>query len=70
MKDKTWEEQTMKMAEIIKKQEMYKSETTIIHISTYNRLLEKLEEFKTIKELKSLAEEMERIIKFELNIWN
>lgn len=70
MKDKTWEEQTMKMAEIIKKQEMHKSETTIIHISTYNRLLEKLEEFKTIKELKSLAEEMERIIKFELNIWN
>ena len=70
MKDKVWEEQTLKMAEIIKKQEMYKSDITLIHLRTYNRLLEKLEEFKTIKELKPLAEEMERIIKYELNIWN
>ncbi len=47
-----------------------KEEKTLISLNTYNRLIEKLEEFKTIKELKSLAEEMERIIKFELNIWN
>ena len=45
-------------------------DTTLIHINTYNRLLEKLEEFKTIKELKPLAEEMERIIKYQLNIWH
>ena len=45
-------------------------EKTLIHKNTYDRLLEKLEEFKTIKELKPLAEEMERIIKFELSIWN
>ena len=44
--------------------------TTLIHINTYHRLLKKLEEFKTIKELKPFAEEMERIIKYELTIWN
>ena len=49
---------------------MEQEKPTLVHINTYNRLLEKLEEFKTIKELKPFAEEMERIIKYELTIWN
>lgn len=64
-KDEIWNKQIEYM-----QKELNKEEPTLIHFNTYKRLLEKLEEFKTIKELKPFVEEMERIIKYELTIWN